>query len=73
MELWQVAFISIYGGALAWVIITLIQQGKSISSMSTMIEQMMKIQDKMDQKLNLFLKSEIDTLKDLVEKIGKKN
>lgn len=73
MELWQVAFISIYGGALAWVIITLIQHGKSISSMSTMIEQMMKLQDKMDQKLNLFLKSEIDTLKDLVEKIGKKN
>lgn len=44
-----------------------------ISSMSTMLEEIKRNQDKVDEKLNLFLKSEIDTLKELVRQGKPKN
>jgi hypothetical protein len=70
MEPWQIVFITLYGGVLAYLLLSQVQQGKIISSMSTMLEQVSKKQDKLDEKLNLFLKTEVDTLKDLVGKIG---
>lgn len=66
MEPWQITFISIYGAVLAYLALSQIQQGKMISSMSTMLEEIKRNQDKVDEKLNVFLKSEIDTLKELV-------
>lgn len=66
MEPWQIVFISLYGGVLAYLAISQIQQGKTLSAMNTMIDQIMKTQERQEKKLDLFLKSEIDTLKELV-------
>lgn len=66
MEPWQVVFITLYGGVLAYLALSQVQQGKQLSSMATMVESINKKQERMDQKLDLFLKNEIDTLKELV-------
>lgn len=66
MEPWQIVFISLYGGVLAYLAISQIQQGKTLSAMNTMIDQILKTQERQEKKLDLFLKSEIDTLKELV-------
>lgn len=66
MEPWQVVFITLYGGVLAYLALSQVQQGKQLSSMATMVEAINKKQERMDQKLDLFLKNEIDTLKELV-------
>jgi hypothetical protein len=66
MEPWQIVFISLYGGVLAYLAISQIQQGKTLSAMNTMIDQILKTQERQEKKIDLFLKSEIDTLKELV-------
>lgn len=66
MEPWQVVFITLYGGVLAYLALSQVQQGKQLSGMATMVESINKKQERMDQKLDLFLKNEIDTLKELV-------
>jgi hypothetical protein len=66
MEPWQIVFISLYGGVLAYLAISQIQQGKILASINTMIDQILRTQERQEKKLDLFLKSEIDTLKELV-------
>lgn len=65
MEVWQIVFISLYGGVLAYLALSQIQQGKILSAMSTMVGQIQKNQEAVEKKLDLFLKSEIDTLKEI--------
>lgn len=61
MEAWQVVFISTYGGALAWIIVTIIQQGKELAVMKSVLTEV-------NSKMNLFLKTEMDTLKELASR-----
>jgi hypothetical protein len=56
-DLWQVVFIPV----LAWLAITNIQHGKKLA----VIE---KVLDGLVYKMDLFLKTEIDTLKELAKK-----
>lgn len=72
MEPWQVVFISLYGGILAYLALSQVQQGKQLSSMAAMMDAISKNQEKLDTKLNLFLKNEMDQLKELV-KLGFRN
>lgn len=76
MEPWQVAFITLYGGLLAWLLYSQHTQGKQIvtitttmnmfiQSIDTDIKEIRQKQLELDNKLNLFLKNELDTLKDL--------
>jgi hypothetical protein len=65
METWQIVFISLYGGVLAYLAMSQVQQGKQLSSISTMMDTINKNQERLDKKLDLFLKNEIDTLKEL--------
>lgn len=69
MEPWQVIFVSTYGGALAWLIMTNIQQTKKFAVLETVLNQLMKNSDSLNLKVDLFLKSEVDTLKAMMEKM----
>lgn len=65
MEPWQVGFIMLYGGLLAYLMLQHVQHSRTIASMSTMIETIIEKQNKMDDKLDRFIKQEIDILKEL--------
>lgn len=52
---------TIYGGVLAWLSLTNIQHGKKLA----VIE---KVLDGLNYKMDLFLKTEVDTLKELLKK-----
>lgn len=56
-DLWQVVFVPV----LAWLALTNIQHGKKLA----VIE---KVLDGLVTKMDLFLKTEIDTLKDIAKK-----
>lgn len=56
-DLWQIVFIPV----LAWLALTNIQHGKKLA----VIE---KVLDGLVNKMDLFLKTEIDTLKDIAKK-----
>lgn len=70
--------LAIYFPALVWSALTIIQQGKKIVASQTM---MSVITDKMDnltkavenlsRRFDLFLKSELDTLKDIANSVKK--
>jgi hypothetical protein len=68
MEQWQVIFVSLYGGVLAWLLLTNIQQTRKTAVIETILNQLMKNSDALNLKLDLFLKSEVDTLKAIIEK-----
>lgn len=72
MEPWQIVFISLYGGVLAYLAITQVQQGKMLSAMSAMIEEIRKSQERQEKRVDLFLKTEIDSFKSLIESLAKK-
>lgn len=58
-------------GWLSWLSLTTIQQGKKISllqSIQHQLEDMSKKQDKLSDRLDLFLKNELDTLKEIAKR-----
>lgn len=67
METWQITFLALYGGVLGYLAISQVQQGKMISSISTMIDSIKVDQERLEKQVNLFLKTESDTLKELVK------
>ena len=76
MENWQVVFIMLYGAFLSWIAISHIQQGKKIVATQTMMtalvdstDDLKKLVNDLDTKLDLFLKSEIETLKDIARSV----
>lgn len=67
----QVVFISLYGSVLAWLSLTTIQHGKKLAVLQNIfqtIDEIKKNQDKLNDRLDVFLKTEIDTLKDLARR-----
>lgn len=71
METWQIVFIAVYGSVLAWLSLTTIQHGKKLAVLQNIyqtIDAIKESQDKMNQRLDLFLKNEIDLLKDLAKR-----
>lgn len=66
MEAWE----EIAWGAMiliiAWLFIRQEKQGNTITSMIVKLDNIIEAQKEFDAKLNLFLKSEVDTLKELV-------
>lgn len=76
MESWQVIFTTVYGAFLGWIALSHIQQGKKIVSTQSMmdnindkIETLSSLFNTLDKKLDLFLKSEIDTLKEIARSV----
>jgi hypothetical protein len=67
MEPWQITFMALYGGVLGYLAISQVQQGKMISAMSSMIDSIKIDQERLERQVNLFLKSEVDTMKELVK------
>jgi hypothetical protein len=79
MEPWQIVFISLYGGILAYLALSQVQQGKMISSMSStldhisrMQEKMEKKQDEIEDKIDKMMNQHINTLNRLLEKLANK-
>jgi hypothetical protein len=71
METWQVVFITVYGGVLAWLSLTTIQHGKKLAVLQNIyqtIDDIKESQEKMNNRLDIFLKNEIDLLKDLAKR-----
>lgn len=71
MEPWQIVFLTIYGGVLAWLSLTTIQHGKKLAVLQNIyktIDDIKESQDKMSARLDMFLKNEIDLLKDLAKR-----
>jgi hypothetical protein len=71
METWQIVFIAVYGGVLAWLSLTTIQHGKKLAVLQNIyqtIDEIKESQDKMSQRMDIFLKTEIDVLKDLAKR-----
>ena len=71
METWQIVFITVYGSVLAWLSLTTIQHGKKLAVLQNIyqtIDDIKESQDKMNERLDLFLKNEIDLLKDLAKR-----
>jgi hypothetical protein len=60
MEAWQ-AILTLYGGVLAWLALTNIQHMKKLA----IIE---KTLDGLVSQVNLFIKTEVDTLKELAKR-----
>lgn len=78
MENWQVIILSIYGPFLGWLALSNIQQGKKIVALQTMhssidnkLDTVTKAIDKLSNRFDLFLKSELDTLKDIAKSVNK--
>lgn len=76
MESWQVIFTTVYGAFLGWIALSHIQQGKKIVATQSMmdnindkIETLSSLFNTLDKKLDLFLKSEIDTLKEIARSV----
>lgn len=69
MEPWQITFISLYGALLAFLSLTQIQQGKQLASILIRID----VIERLEKKLDLFMKSELDALKDLANQVSKSN
>lgn len=61
MEPWQIVFITMYGGALAWLMLISISHGKKLAVIETVLTEV-------NLKMNLFLKTEMDTLKELASR-----
>jgi len=77
MEGWQVIFVTMYGAFLGWIALSHIQQGKKIVSTQSMmtglsasIDRLTIAVNELDNKLDLFLKSEIDTLKEIARSVS---
>jgi hypothetical protein len=71
MEIWQIVFITAYGGVLSWLSLTTIQHGKKLAVLQNIyqtIDDIKESQDKMNNRLDVFLKNEIDLLKDLAKR-----
>lgn len=68
METWQIVFITMYGGVLTWLSLTTIQQGKKIAvlqSMDVKLDGIEKSVEKISNRFDLFIKTELDSLKEL--------
>jgi hypothetical protein len=62
---------AVYGGVLGWLSLSNIQHGKKLvmlENMSNKLDQIEKNQDKMSERIDIFLKNEIDTLKDIARR-----
>jgi hypothetical protein len=71
METWQIVFIAVYGSVLAWLSLTTIQHGKKLAVLQNIyqtIDDIKESQDKMSARMDIFLKTEIDVLKDLAKR-----
>jgi hypothetical protein len=62
----QYIIVGIYGGVIVWLCIKGITHGEKIVTMDTKMDFIIKSQKDLDDKLNLFIKQEIDILKNLV-------
>ena len=71
MEPWQIVFITLYGGLLAYLALSQVQQGKQLASIGTMVQELREDMKRQDSKLDLFLKTEVDTLKDLMRRFSR--
>lgn len=63
MESWQI-FVGLITPVLGYLVLSNIQQGKQIAVMSKQL-------DTITMQLNLFLKSEVDTLKDIARSVSR--
>lgn len=64
---YQQIFTGIYGLVLSWLSITIIQQGKSMAIMGTKLDGIEKSNEAVVRRFDLFLRTEIDTLKELAK------
>lgn len=64
----QTIFTLIYGAVLAWLSLTIIQQGKKLAVMDTKLDAVEKSVEGVNGRIDVFLRTEIDTLKELVKK-----
>jgi len=69
----------VYGPFLGWLALSNIQQGKKIIALQTLmtgleykIDSLTHAVDKLSTRLDLLLKSELDTLKDIAKSVGNK-
>lgn len=58
MDAFQIIFVSLYGAVLGWLALTNIQHTRKLAVIETVLEGLSK-------KIDLFLKTEIDTLKEI--------
>lgn len=76
MENWQIIVLSIYGPFLGWLALSNIQQGKKIVALQTMnanvaykMDSLQKAVDSLSVKMDLFMKSELDTMKEIAKSV----
>jgi hypothetical protein len=71
MESWEVMFTTLYSAPLAYVLINSIRQGKQINTIMNKIDYLVSSQDKMGASFAIFVKTEIDELKNISKQIIK--
>lgn len=64
--IWQIVLAGILLPGMAYLLLQSIQQGKAIAALQTTV-------DLLNRKMDLFLKTEIDTLKDIATSVRRDN
>lgn len=70
MENWEIIkwVLGAFGTVIAWLVINNLQQDKKLISIENTVGNVEKKVDRLSDQLTLFLKNEIDALKDLANK-----